>query len=164
MSDRLDTQWIDGVIDDVVLKPLRSFDDGRGWLMEFFRHDELDAGLHPVMGYVSSTAPGIARGPHEHRHQTDLFVFFHGTFRLYLWDARHESPTRNVRQILAVGESNPCTVIVPPGIVHGYRNVGQRDALIINCPNKLYAGEGKTGPVDEIRHEDRPGGPFIMGE
>lgn len=130
--------------------------------MEFFRHDELLADFHPVMGYVSATHPGVERGPHEHEYQTDLFVFFHGRFRLYLWDPRQDSPTRNVRQVLDVGEANPHVVIVPPGVVHGYRNVGDRDALILNCPNTLYAGEGKAGPIDEIRHENRPDNPFLM--
>jgi len=26
----------------------------------------------------------------------------------------------------------------------------------VNLPNRLYKGEGKHRPVDEIRHEDNP--------
>ena len=47
------------------------------------------------------------------------------------------------------------TVLVPPGVVHAYRNVSEENGLVFNVPNRLYAGWGKKEPVDEIRHEDR---------
>jgi dTDP-4-dehydrorhamnose 3,5-epimerase len=144
------------------LTPIRKFEDDRGWLGEFFRHDELPASLHPVMGYLSLTLPGIARGPHEHADQTDLFLFFSGAFRLYLWDARSDSPTCGHRQVLDVGVDNPTRAIVPPGVVHAYRNLGPGEALVVNCPNRLYAGERKKEPVDEIRHEDLVDSPYTM--
>ena len=154
--------WKRGPIEGCPVEPLQVYEDGRGWLAEFFRHDELVDVRHPRMGYVSLTRAGAARGPHEHRDQTDLFAFFHGRFRLYLWDARPDSPTRGHRQTYDVGEANPVRVIVPPGVVHAYRNVGERDGLIVNAPNRLYAGEGKREAVDEVRHEDRPGSPFVL--
>lgn len=154
--------WKEGDIDACIVKPLKKFKDSRGWLGEFFRDDELPESLHPAMGYLSLTNPGISRGPHEHEHQTDLFLFFSGSFRLYLWDDRKSSPTYGCRQILDVGQDNPMIAIVPPGVVHAYWNVGETEALVVNCPNKLYAGKGKAEPVDEIRHEDIENSPFIM--
>ncbi|MDQ7041299.1 MAG: dTDP-4-dehydrorhamnose 3,5-epimerase family protein [Rhodothermus sp.] len=154
--------WKEGPIEGVIVRPLKRYEDTRGWLAEFFRQDELDPSVYPVMGYVSLTHPGITRGPHEHREQTDLFVFFHGRLRMYLWDARSDSPTYGYRQVLDVGEAHPVTVLVPPGVVHAYRNIGDRPALLVNCPNRLYAGWGRQEPVDEIRHENRPDHPFHM--
>ena len=154
--------WKDAPIDGCLLTPLTKYTDERGWLSEFYRHDELAPALHPVMGYISMTHPGVARGPHEHRNQTDLFVFFDGVFRLYLWDNRHGSPTYGHRQVMDLGKANPTVAIVPPGVVHAYRNVSAQDALIINCPNRLYAGEGKKEPVDEVRHEDEAESIFVM--
>jgi dTDP-4-dehydrorhamnose 3,5-epimerase len=163
MSDSLtEVTWVDGDIDGCSIRELKTFSDERGWLMEFFRSDELDRALHPSMGYISQTEVGVTRGPHEHEDQTDLFVFFHGTMRLYLWDARKGSPTFGHRKTVDLGQNRPAIVIVPPGIVHGYKNVGPSPALIINCPNRLYAGEDKAGPVDEIRHEDDPDSPFKL--
>jgi dTDP-4-dehydrorhamnose 3,5-epimerase len=52
------------------------------------------------------------------------------------------------------------SVLIPPGIVHAYRNVGDKPGVVINCPNQLYRGAGRTDPVDEIRHEDDPHSPF----
>lgn len=154
--------WRDGDIHDCPIKSLEKYHDDRGWLTEFFRHDELESSDYPVMGYISLTQPGIERGPHEHADQSDLFVFFSGTFRLYMWDARIDSPTYGVRHVVDLGAGQPAKVIVPPGVVHAYRNVGNTDAVIINCPNRLYAGWGKKEVVDEIRHEDRDDDLFEM--
>jgi dTDP-4-dehydrorhamnose 3,5-epimerase len=64
--------------------------------------------------------------------------------------------------VIEVGEDNPMFVMVPPGVVHAYRNVGESDAIVLNFPNKLYAGEGKKEPVDEIRHEHDPESRFSL--
>jgi dTDP-4-dehydrorhamnose 3,5-epimerase len=65
----------DGEIKGVVVRKLKKFFDSRGWLTELFRQDELDEEFFPVMTYVSSTNPGITRGPHEHWGQADFFCF-----------------------------------------------------------------------------------------
>ncbi|MHC4607184.1 MAG: dTDP-4-dehydrorhamnose 3,5-epimerase family protein, partial [Planctomycetota bacterium] len=154
--------WQDGPIEGCLFRPLARHRDERGWLSELFRHDELPKSLHPPMAYVSMTKPGMARGPHEHEEQTDFFVFFHGTFRLYVWDGRKDSATFGNRTVLEAGEENPCVVVIPPRIVHAYRNVGDSDALMVNCPDRMYAGPGRKEKVDEIRHEDKPDSPFMM--
>lgn len=156
------TTWKDGEIEGCRIQPVRQFSDERGWLAEFFREDELPEELHPVMGYLSLTHPGVARGPHEHEAQTDLFLFFDGHFSVYLWDARRHSPTSGHRRRLELGASEKAVVIVPPGVVHAYRNIGDTDAFIVNCPNRLYAGQDKGEPVDEIRHEDLDDSPYVM--
>jgi dTDP-4-dehydrorhamnose 3,5-epimerase len=148
-------KYTDGEIEGVVIRPLKAFHDKRGWLVEVFRQDELEEGHWPVMMYVSSTLPGVARGPHEHVEQTDGFAFIGPSdFRLYLWDTRSTSRTKGYRTILTVGASNPVAAWIPPGVVHAYRNIGNVEGLVFNAPNRLYAGRGKKEPVDEIRHED----------
>jgi dTDP-4-dehydrorhamnose 3,5-epimerase len=154
--------WKDAPITGCVIQPLKKYRDSRGWLAEIFRSDELESDVHPVMSYISMTHPGVARGPHEHVEQTDMFVFFSGRFRVFLWDSREHSDTFGCRQILEFGEDDPAVVLVPPGVVHAYRNVGDGPGLIVNCPNQLYAGEGKKEEVDEIRHEDRDDSVYEM--
>lgn len=144
----------DNPIDGVIVKKIEKFRDRRGWLAETFREDEAGA-FRPVMSHVSMTRAGVARGPHEHLEQTDYFVFLGpGNFRVVLWDNREDSPTYKSRMAFDVGEANPCIIIVPPGVVHGYKNIGTADGFIINYPDRLYAGRGKKEPVDEVRHED----------
>jgi dTDP-4-dehydrorhamnose 3,5-epimerase len=151
----------EGPIDGLVLRPISRFDDARGWLMELFREDDLPAEHLPAMAYLSQTLPGVVRGPHEHREQSDYFAFVGpGDFKLYLWDPRPGSPTCGNRRMVVVGQSNLQAVIIPPGVVHAYRNVSDVPGLVINCPNRLYAGRGRSQPVDEIRYEDRAGSPY----
>jgi dTDP-4-dehydrorhamnose 3,5-epimerase len=147
----------------VEVRALKRFADQRGWLTEVYREDELESGLHPVMAYVSETLPGVARGPHEHVHQTDYFAFLGpGDFELYLWDAREDSSTYGARIRQTCGASNPCVAIIPPGVVHAYQNISDCPGWVFNAPNQLYAGQGKREPVDEIRHEDNPASPFQL--
>src|SRR5207249_9698005 len=118
-------EFHDGVVDGVLWKPLTKYHDGRGWLCELFRHDDVLPEFHPVMAYISETLPGVARGPHEHVDQADYFCFLGpSNFKIYLWDARPASSTRGVRQVEIVGADRPMMLIVPPGVVHAYKNVG----------------------------------------
>ncbi len=155
--------FTDGVIDGVIVRGLTKFIDERGWLCELFRHDELLPEIYPVMAYASMTHPNITRGPHAHREQTDIFCFIGpGNFKVVLWDNRPHSKTYMTRQIIFAGIDSPKIVVVPPGVVHGYKSIGPGPGLVFNAPNQLYAGEGKKGPVDEIRFEDDPDSPFSI--
>ena len=152
-----------GEIREVIVKQLSKFRDSRGWLTELFRVDEWPAEFHPAMSYISSTLPGITRGPHEHVDQADLFCFLGpSTFKLRMWDNRSDSSTYGNVQTIYVGDNNPVVVLIPKGVVHAYQNVGEIDGIVINCPNRLYMGVGKTEKIDEIRHEDDPDTKFEM--
>lgn len=160
------------MIDGVIIKKLKKFEDARGWLAEIFRSDEIN--FNPVMSYVSITKPNTVRGPHEHKYQSDFFVFLGpGNFRLYLWDNRHDCKdainlpaqagrvsTYGEYMEIEAGEDNPTTVIVPPGVVHGYKCISDISAMCINFPDKLYRGEGKKEETDEIRWEIDPESPY----
>lgn len=153
----------EGPIEGVVVKELKRYADDRGWLMELFRMDELEGWLHPAMAYVSMTRPGIARGPHEHLDQADYFCFAGPSdFKVYLWDNRPGSPTYMNRMTLVAGESGPAMVIVPQKVVHAYRNVGDTEGLVINCPNRLFKGSGRKEPVDEVRYENDADSPYRL--
>ena len=146
-----------GEIEGVIIEKLIKYSDERGFLVETFRVDNLSDNLQPVMSYVSYTNPGIARGPHEHLKQTDIFCFMgSGNFRIKLWDNRKESKTYRCCMEILGGEDNPIRIIVPPGIVHGYKNISEEvDGMVLNYPDKLYRGWGRKEEVDEIRHEDK---------
>lgn len=152
-----------GPIHDVAWLPLKFFTDSRGWLIELFRNDLVPPQFHPVMAYVSMTKPGVARGPHEHVDQADYFCFTGpSTFRVYLWDARPDSPTFGAKEEREVGEERPFALIVPAGVVHAYKNVGTKDGWVFNAANRLYGGWLKQEPVDEIRHEKDANSPYRL--
>lgn len=147
------------MIEGVKITKINKFKDERGYLAEFFRNDELD--YKPVMAYLSFTKSGVIRGPHEHKKQADFFVFAGlGDFELHLWDRRENSPTKGEYFKEIFGESNPSSIIVPPGIVHGYKCVTETGGYSINLPDKLYKGQNKKEEVDEVRWEQDPNSPY----
>jgi len=145
-----------GEIEGVVIYKLNKFIDERGFLVETFRADNLPDNLQPIMSYISYTRPEVARGPHEHEKQTDIFCFMGpGNFRIKLWDNRKESKTFGCYMEIVGGKDNPIGVIVPPGVVHGYKNISEEaEGMVLNYPDKLYRGWDRKEKVDEIRHED----------
>lgn len=117
-------------VDGVILTPLTVREDGRGWLTEVWRADE---SMHtPAMGYVSLTQPGITRGPHEHREQADFFVFLTSQWWVVLWDHR----SGEVTEALYFEIEQPSSLLVPPGVIHAYGNVGDEDGLVLNGLNQ----------------------------
>ena len=126
----------------------KKFFDARGWLSEVWRTDS--STYSPEMGYISVTHPGKSRGPHAHCYQTDYFVFM-GTseFTIKLWD----KSTGEKEEHLAP-KDKIIILVVPPAIIHGYKNTGDTDGFVLNLPDKLYAGKDKKEAVDETRHED----------
>jgi dTDP-4-dehydrorhamnose 3,5-epimerase len=164
-QDRTYTHAIKGVISEL----LKQFNDPRGHLVQLFRTDEITAMRRnngpriefPPMAYLSVTEPGVARGPHEHLAQTDIFIFCRAEFEVFLWDARKGSETYWRRQKILTNAHAYHRVIVPPGVVHAYRALGKQ-GTVVNCPDKLYAGWDQQAPVDEIRHETNPDSPFRL--
>lgn len=156
-------QFTDGVIHDVVIKDVKPYVDSRGSLAEVWREDEMRNVVKPVMSYISYTNPDTARGPHEHVSQSDYFVFLGSSeFEVRLWDNRKDSVTYGKRMIFVCNKFELKIVTVPPGVIHGYKNIGKEIGLIINLPDRLYAGENKKEKVDEIRHENDPQSPFFF--
>lgn len=150
-------------IKDVIVEDIEKHIDERGWLAELYRSDEIDKSIFPQMAYVSLTMPNVQRGPHEHVYQTDYFCFLGPSdFKIILWDNRKDSSTYLNKMVLFFGESRPSALIVPPGIVHAYKNIGGKSGLVINAANKLYAGSMKKEEIDEIRHENAEGNVFIF--
>ncbi len=152
-------------IEGVIIRELSAHDDERGWLVEMFRGDELSKKNLPVMAYLSSTKPGVARGPHEHKKQSDLFCFLgFSTFYVYLWDNRKKSSSYKEKFTFKCAKDRATLVLVPPGVVHAYKNIGSHDGLVFNAPNQLYKGKHRTQKIDEIRHEEIPNTPFKLND
>jgi dTDP-4-dehydrorhamnose 3,5-epimerase len=157
-------QFTNGKIDDVIVYQLEKFEDERGWLAELFRLDQIAEEFYPQMAYISMTGPGIRRGPHEHVDQADLFCFLGpSNFELRMWDNRPHSPTYRFVMTMIAGTDDPQAVIIPKGIVHAYKNISSTEkGMVINCPNRLFRGQGKKQKIDEIRHEDDPETIFVF--
>ena len=125
------------LIHGVHVKPLRVIPDERGYLMEMLRADDP---FFQKFGqvYVSVAYPGVVKGWHYHRKQTDHFVIVKGMMKVVLYDAREDSPTKGMVNEFFMGERNPVLVSIPPGVVHGMKGIGTEPAMLINTPTEPY--------------------------
>jgi len=110
-------------IDGVVIKPLKVIPDERGWLMEILRNDDP---IFTQFGqvYMTTAYPGVVKGWHYHKKQTDNFTCVHGMMKVALYDKREGSPTYGALMEIFVGEKNPVLISVPPGVYHGFKGIG----------------------------------------
>ena len=75
------------MIDGVKLKPLRVLPDERGRLMEILRcDDEVFSKFGQV--YMTTAYPGVVKGWHYHKVQTDNMAVVRGMMKLVLFDSR----------------------------------------------------------------------------
>jgi dTDP-4-dehydrorhamnose 3,5-epimerase len=125
------------MIHEVVTKKLRVIPDERGRLMEILRaDDELFSKFGQV--YMTTAYPGVVKGWHYHKKQTDHFSVVRGMIKLVLYDGRKDSPTKGEVNEFILGEQNPLLVKIPPFIFHGFKCVSEQEAICINVPTEVY--------------------------
>ena len=128
------------LIDGVAIKKLRVIPDERGFVMEMLRcDDEIFKKFGQV--YLSVAYPGVVKGWHYHKKQTDNFVVVKGMLKVVLYDQRKDSPTHGMINEFFMGEKNPILVVIPPMVVHGVKAIGTEAGYLINCPTEPYNHE-----------------------
>ena len=135
-------------IEGVKVKTLRVVPDERGRLMEILRCDDP---LFEKFGqvYMTTVYPGVVKAWHYHKVQTDYFACLAGMMKLVLYDARDDSPTKGQVSEFFLGLHNPKLVVIPPGVMHGFKCVSETEAVVINCPTEVYHRE----TPDEFRED-----------
>ena len=125
------------MIAGVRVKSLRVIPDERVRLMEILRaDDELFQKFGQV--YMTTAYPGVVKGWHFHKKQTDNFAVVRGMIKLVLYDRREGSATRGQVDEFFLGEHNSQLVQVPPLVLHGFKCVSAEEAVVINCPTEPY--------------------------
>lgn len=128
------------MIEGVKVKRLKVISDERGFLMEMLRDDdEFFQKFGQV--YLSVVYPGVVKGWHYHRKQTDHFVFVKGMAKVALYDMREDSPTKGEVNEFFMGEQNPILLVIPPLVLHGMKGVGTGPAYLVNTPTEHYIYE-----------------------
>ena len=144
------------MIEGVKQKKLRCLPDERGRLMEILRSDD---DLFQKFGqvYMTTAYPGVVKGWHYHKKQTDHFVCLSGMTKLVLYDNRNGSPTNGEVQEFFLGEHNHILVTIPPGVFHGFKCISERESLMLNVPTELYNYEN---PDEHRRDPNDPSIPY----
>ena len=134
------------MIDGVLIKKLKVIADERGRLMEILRaDDEMFTGFGQV--YMTTAYPGVVKGWHYHKRQSDNMTVVHGMMKIVLYDGRADSPTRGEVNEFFAGVHNPILVHIPPLVFHGFKCVSQVEAIVVNTPTEPY----NYGDPDEFR-------------
>jgi dTDP-4-dehydrorhamnose 3,5-epimerase len=125
------------MIRGVTVRKLSVIPDERGYLMEMLRSDWLEFERFGQV-YVTAVYPGVVKGWHYHRVQTDHFICVAGMAKVVLYDDREGSATQGEIDEFFMGHLNPILVKIPPGVMHGFKGIGPETALIVNVPTELY--------------------------
>ena len=141
------------LIDGVRVQRYDLWPDDRGYFLEVMRMKQgLAAEFVPESTQVSAALsyPGTIKAFHFHKHQTDLWVPSVGMFQVALVDLRKDSRTFGVKNTLYVGAMKTWQILIPPGVGHGYKVIGEAAGVLVYVTNQIY------NPADEgrIAHND----------
>ena len=126
------------MIEGVKVKRLKVIPDERGLLMEMMRDDdEFFQKFGQV--YLSVVYPGVVKGWHYHKKQTDHFVFVKGMAKVVLYDTREESADASgeVNEFF-MGEHNPILLVIPPLRAARHEGHRRRARVPVNTPTEHY--------------------------
>ena len=122
----------------VVVRPAVTHVDDRGELCEIYNPAW---GIHSepmVYAYQSMVRPHKVKGWIVHHLQDDRLFVSLGTLRIVLYDARDDSPTKNMINEIFLSERNRAMIIIPKGVYHAVQNVGDCNAYFVNLPTRPY--------------------------
>lgn len=125
------------LIQGVKVKKLKVVPDERGRLMELLREDD-DLFIRFGQVYLTTAYPGVVKGWHYHKKQTDHFVVVKGMMKVVLYDERKDSPTNGEVNEFFMGDHNQILLQIPPLVYHGFKCIGDQEAMVVNIPTEKY--------------------------
>jgi len=125
------------MIDGVKVKKLRVLPDERGRVMELLRSDD-DIFRKFGQVYITTAYPGVVKAWHRHKVQTDYFACIQGMMKLVLYDDREGSATKGEVNEFCLGVHRTELVVIPPGVLHGFKCISDTEAVVVNCPTEVY--------------------------
>lgn len=145
MAEVRDTQTVlpDGtpmrqLPEGLVVHPLTTHVDERGTVCELYDPRWGLNGDPMVFSYLFTMRPGQAKGWGVHREHEDRYAFITGSLELVFYDEREDSPTHGLESRLFLDDHNRSVVIIPRGVWHAERNIGQTDVMVVNFPTIQY--------------------------
>ncbi len=125
------------MIEGVRIKALTTHADDRGYFREILRDDD-----HLLSRFgqssVTLTYPGVIKAFHWHERQDDLWYVASGMAQVVLYDQRQNSPSRGETQVLFAGETNPILILIPAGVIHGYKVLGTSPVVLVYFTTTSY--------------------------
>jgi len=135
-----------GDIDDVKIISLATHADDRGYLIEIVRASDPYFTQFGQVYLVGDHKAGTIRAFHKHEKLWDWFFISHGSAKFVLRDDREQSPTYGNLMTVVTGDRNPCLVVVPPGVFHGWMSLCD-DTQLVSTASDVY----NRDKPDEVR-------------
>lgn len=126
------------LIEGVKVKKLANMCDDRGTVCEIFRFDWMVSEEPIAYIYQTSTYPGRVKAWHVHRYHTDRIFVVTGMLQIAMFDDRADSPTTGRINEFFLGELNRGLLVIPPGVYHGWKNIGEKESVVLNLPTEPY--------------------------
>ena len=125
-----------GLIEGVLIRPLKKIPDERGTIMHGVRRDNILNDFGEV--YFKKLYFGVINGWHVHETLILNYICVFGMIKLVLYDMREDSSTRGTLQELFIGEDNYCLVHIPPGIANGSKGMGSPYSIMVNVASEPH--------------------------
>lgn len=125
------------MIEGVALKELKVIPDERGRLMEILRADDK---LFKKFGqvYMTTAYSGVVKAWHYHKKQDDNMAVVKGMMKIVLYDGRKDSSTYREVNEFFLGEYKAALLHIPKMVYHGFKCIGEKEAIVINIPTETY--------------------------
>lgn len=124
--------------DGVTARRAITHSDARGTVCEMFdpRWEWHPAPL--VFVYMYTLRPGMVKGWGLHKLHEDRYFLQLGEMEIVMYDVRPDSRTKGLLSSIVLSEYDRKLVNIPAGIWHANRNIGSKDALVVNFPTQPY--------------------------
>ena len=147
------------LISGVRVVPYDLWPDDRGYFLEVLRMGQGLVQGFPAAGTQVSAAlsyPGAIKAFHYHLHQTDCWAVVGGLLQVALADLRAVSPSFGARNTMYLGPLRSWQLLIPPGVAHGYKVIGDREATLVYLTDRFYnpRDEGRIAYNDPSIHYD----------
>jgi len=114
----------------IKVKKLKIHADQRGYLFEGLRKDDAIFGGKYGQTLISVVYPGVVKGWHKHKRQTDYTMCIKGNILYGIGDGKKT-------KTFVMGEKNLILIKVPPGFWHGYMAI-DKEAIIVHVMDITY--------------------------
>lgn len=91
-----------------------------------------------VFSYVFTVRPGMIKGWGVHKQHEDRYFILFGEMEAVLYDDRPDSPTYGLVAKVVLSEHRRRLMNIPAGVWHADRNIGSKDAVVVNFPTIPY--------------------------
>ena len=132
-------------IKGVLISNLLTFNDHRGFFREVLRAEKDDLSKTVSQISHSEVYPGVIKAWHGHAYQYQWTYVVKGALQVALADMRSDSDSyQQIHTFTCGGCNQPIIYGFPPGVYHGYRNLG-------NTAQVIYLTSGHYDPDEEMR-------------